>query len=427
MPTDTTAANTPGSSVRWAERGTVHTLLPDPVPEPLVMPVVSVDDHLVEPPDLFVGRLPQRFVEPGPRIVVDDAGVEYWSLGAELVANRTLATSVVGRPPEEWRNEPVLFSEMRAGSYVPGQRLYDMDLAGVWASLAFPSSIFGFVGQVFHRMADRELGLVCLRAYNDWMVEEWAGADQARLIAQQLPWLPDPEIAADEIRRNAARGVQAVTFSENPEALGYPSIYQRVWDPFWAACDETETVVNLHIGSSSRTFSPSSETPIDGVFTLFPVNAILSTVDWIFSQVPTVFPGLKIAMSEGGLSWVPMVMERLRRAGRAPSTGHRVEQREDPIEVLQRNFHFASIEDPSGIEHRHEIGIDRIMLEVDYPHPDTSWPLTQSVLAGELGHLPEAEQRQLAYVNACRLYRIPEPPAAWVAEREASAARVGSG
>src|SRR5262249_29145490 len=148
-----------------------------------------------EPAHMFEGRVPKRFAADAPRVIVDDDGLEYWEFGSKRIANRTTAVSIVGRPRSEWIQEPVLFSEMRLGSYDPKARIADMDLCGIWASLAFPSTTFGFVGQQLQRLDDPELALACVRAYNDWVVEEWAGAGRERMIPQQLPWMDDPVVA----------------------------------------------------------------------------------------------------------------------------------------------------------------------------------------------------------------------------------------
>jgi predicted TIM-barrel fold metal-dependent hydrolase len=388
-------------------RRSVHTLLPDPAPGPVRIPLVSVDDHFVEPGDIFASRLAGRRADEAPRVIEQD-GVEYWNFEGNLESNRTIQTSAVGRPQEEWTREPVRFDEMRPGSFDARARLADMDLAGVAASLCFPSAMFGFAGQRFYRMRDQLLGLDCMRAYNDWVIEEWTATDPARFIPQQVTWLPDPVLAAQEIRHNAARGFKAVAFSENPEAIGFPSVHTRHWDPFFAACEETGTVINLHVGSSSRVAQPSSDSPGDVSAVLFPMNGMLASVDWLYARVPVRFPALRLALSEAGVSWVPTVLERLRRSQRmldASLTWKGVD--ELPEEVFRRAFWFTSIEDHCGIRERHEIGIDRIMLEVDYPHQDSSWPFTQKIVETEIGHLPADEQRALAYENACSLYRHP--------------------
>ena len=290
-------------------------LLPDPAPEPIWHPIISVDDHLLEPFDLFAHRLPRQLVQAAPRAVPNDAGTPVWMIDGTPVAV-TVTNGAVGRPMSEWNGGPQRFDQFRTGVYDPALRLKDMDLCGIWGSLCFPSIVFGFCGSRLARMKDRELGLACVRAYNDWVIDTWCAAAPDRYIPCQLPWMADPEVAAAEIRRNAARGVRAVTFSENPEIRGFPSIHTGAWDAFFAACAETETVVNLHVGSSGFIESPSQFTPDDARAALFPVNAVKASVDWVYSGVPLRFPSLRIVLSEGGVSWVPMVMERLTRAYR---------------------------------------------------------------------------------------------------------------
>ena len=128
--------------------------------------------------------------------------------------------------------EPARFDEMRRGCWDIDARIADMDLAGIWASLNFPSLIAGFSGTVFWKSDDPELGLAVLRAWNDWHLEVWAGAYPDRIIPLQLPWLADPQLAVEELRRNAARGFKAVSFPELPAQCGLPSLHTGVWDPF---------------------------------------------------------------------------------------------------------------------------------------------------------------------------------------------------
>jgi predicted TIM-barrel fold metal-dependent hydrolase len=403
-----TQVNPEGSAVDPARARSNLTLLPEPQPSRLRVPIVSVDDHFVEPAHLFLTHMPKRFGDRIPRVVETEGGVESWQLEDELIPMRG-PFSAIGRPRSEWSQDgPLRFDEMRPGSYEPTARLRDMDLAGVAMSLCFPSAAFGFAGQQFSRLRDRELGLAAMRAYNDWTIDEWVATNPSRFIAQQIPWFHDPSLAGAEVRRNSERGFRAVTFSENPEALGFPSLYTDYWDPFLSACAETGTVVNLHIGSSSTMNRGSTGAPTDVTLALFPVNAIVASVDWLYARIPTRFPGLRIVLSESGISWVPMIHERLRRNIRMAESEDSTwrDEAETPEETFKRAFWFTSIEDPSGIESRAQIGLDRIMLEVDYPHPDSSWPDTQDVVFSELGHIPPDEMRLLAYENAAKVYGI---------------------
>jgi predicted TIM-barrel fold metal-dependent hydrolase len=302
------------------------------------------------------------------------------------------------------------FDQFRPGVWNVDARIRDMDINGVWASLNFPSLVWGFAGTALSKLPDPEVGLACIRAYNDWVVEEWCGAYSDRLIPCQLPFLADPVIGAEEIRRNAARGVHAVSFSENPEGLGFPSMHSSHWDPFLVACAETETVINLHVGSSGNVMRPAADSPDQVIVALFPMSGMSAVVDWVFSKVPIRFPDIKIATSEGGASWVPTVLERLQRTyDRREESDTWSTTDPHPIDVVHRNFWFTSIEDPSAFRMLDLIGEDHVMVETDYPHADSSWPDSQVLFRRDLGHLPVSVVRKLCFENAAALYHHPFP------------------
>jgi predicted TIM-barrel fold metal-dependent hydrolase len=386
-------------------------LLPDPEPRAIRVPIISVDDHLIEPADLFERRMPAALADRAPRIVELDNGQQAWTYEDRLYPNVGL-NAVVGRPREEWSMDPARFTEMRAGCYDIDARVADMDRGGIWAALCFPSLVAGFCGSVFSKSKDPELGLACVRAWNDWHIDVWAGTHPERIIPLQLPWLADVELAASEVIDNAPRGFRAVSFPEFPAQLGLPSIFSGHWDPFFAACAETSTVVCLHTGASAWAPLPSPDPPFELLPTLFPVNALLAAAEWLWSGVALRLPSLSVALSEGGIGWVPMLMDRVdyvleHSASGSDSTAWPSDLK--PSEVLGRNFYFCTIDDPSVVELRHRIGVDHIMLESDYPHADSTWPDTQTVMGETLGDLPEDELRAIAAGNAAKLFRHPLP------------------
>jgi predicted TIM-barrel fold metal-dependent hydrolase len=283
-----------------------------------------------------------------------------------------------------------------------------MDLAGIYASLSFPSMLIGFAGQRFMRMKDHELGLACMRAYNDWILEGWCATAPDRLIPCQVTWLPDVEIAVQEIHRNAARGFKAVAFTENPEKLGFPSIHTGYWDPFLAACEDTGTVINLHIGSSSSTIEPCTDSPLSVLGAMFAVNGMAAALDWFYAGTTTRFPRLQIAMSEAGAAWVPWLLDSIDHRSNRNKDGARSS---DAAELVLRNFYFTSIDEPRGVELMSRIKPDHIMLETDYPHADSTWPDSQATCERVLTGLTDEFARQATHLNACTLYRHPQPPA----------------
>ena len=386
------------------------TLLPDPEPRERTFTIISVDDHLIEPAHLFESRVPAALAERAPKVVVDDSGREMWLYEDNFYPQVGL-NAVAGRPKEEWSMEPARFDEMRTGCFDIEARVRDMDLDGTYASLCFPSLIAGFAGTVFAKSKDPELGLACLRAWNDWHLEEWAGPHPDRIIPLQLAWLGDPEVAAADVRANAERGFKAVSFPENPVDLGLPSMHTTHWNPFLRACEETGTVVCLHNGSSSWTAARSPGAPLELYTSLFPVNALVTAADWLWAGIPTRFPDIKVAFSEGGISWVPMLIDRVAYVLDHSAVGLAAWKDPDlsPVDALRRNFWFCTIDISSSFALRDHIGVERIMLESDYPHADSTWPDTQPQARAGLVGLTADEVRKVTWENASRLFRHPVP------------------
>jgi predicted TIM-barrel fold metal-dependent hydrolase len=396
------------------------TFLPEPDPRPWYYTMISVDDHLVEPPETFEGRMPARFKDMGPRVIEEDDGSQVWLIEDRKIPNAG-ANAQVGRPYAEYSREPTRFDEMRRGAWDVHARVADMDLAGIWGSLCFPSMIAGFAGARFAEVKDQEFGLAAMRAWNQWHREAWVGAYPERFIAQQVTWLRDPEIAAKEIYLNAERGFTSLSFPEMPEKLGLPSIYTGYWDPVMRACEETGTVLSLHVGSASSVVTGSSDAIPEVITSLFFVGSIITTSDWLFSKIPVRFPKLKIAISEGGIGWVPALIDRIEHCTKYREyTGGWMDVDLSPVDVLHRNFWFCALDDTAGFLLLDRIGEDRVTVESDYPHTDTTWPDTQNYLKRQLGFLPADTIEKLTWKNASELYNFPVSESA-LARREAGA------
>ena len=382
--------------------------LPEPDPRDVKYTVISVDDHLVEPPQMFEGRLPAKLQERAPKVVLDERGHEVWEFEGERHF-QVGQNAVAGRRPETVKIEPFRFDQMRPGCYDPDARVRDMDLGGIWASLCFPSMITGFCGRVFSQVDDRELGFAVTQAWNDWMHDEWWGAHPERFIPLGITDLADGERGAAEIRRNAERGFVTVSLPERPHRIGLPAIFDEHWEPIIRACAETGTVISLHVGSSGMCDFPPGCPPLQLGATLFGQLSLTACAEWVWSAWGVRFPDLKIAMSEGGIGWVAMLIDRLDNIVDRSGYGLDGFGGMRPADVLRRNFWFCTIDDPSTIETRNAIGVDHVMLEVDYPHGDGTWPDTQAVIDRYWGHLPVDDLRKMTHQNAARLYRHPLP------------------
>ena len=176
--------------------------------------LVSVDDHLVEPPDMFEGHIPEKYKDQAPKVVHNERGDDVWTFNGSVIPNVGL-NAVAGRPKDEYGIEPTAFDEMRPGCYDIDERIKDMNAGGVLGSMCFPS-FPGFSGRLFAAAEDKDLALAVLRAYNDWHVDEWCGKYPGRFIPMGLPVLWDADLAAEEVRRLAKKGVHSITSPRTP-------------------------------------------------------------------------------------------------------------------------------------------------------------------------------------------------------------------
>jgi len=385
-----------------------------------IPPLVSLDDHLIEPPGVWQDRVPARYKDVAPRLETH-AGDAYVLRDGRYVANpggsapagnwwhyedryypviRYIASA--GYPPSHDDSKTVTLDDMRPGCWQPKARLEDMTLNGVEASLCFPNYP-RFCGQIFYEAEDHDLALLCVKAYNDFMVEEWCAGSDGRLIPLCLVPLWDPELAAAEVRRNAARGVRAVAFCELPNWLGLPSIHTRHWDPLFAACDETGTVLCMHIGSGTKTVKTSPDAPaVIGTVTIF-MNSAASMVDWLCSGVLGRFPNLQLLYAECQIGWIPFVLERADDAWRTHLWAHDEDRHELPSTYYPGRIFSAFFKDDVGIGLLDQIGPDQVVFETDYPHMDGTWPHTPKVAAELFGHLDQATVDKISRGNARRL------------------------
>jgi predicted TIM-barrel fold metal-dependent hydrolase len=214
-------------------------------------------------------------------------------------------------------------------------------------------------------------------------------------------------LAAAEVRRNAGRGVRAVAFSEIPVHLGLPSIHSGYWDPFFAACAETGTVVCMHIGSSSRMPATSADAPPSVTATLGFGNAMTSLVDFLWSGVLVRFPDLKLAYAESQIGWIPYVLERIDDVWEDNQGWAQTKHiPEPPSTYFHRQVYGCFFKDQTGIDQRHKIGVDHITFETDYPHSDSTWPDTRAVVVRLLDGLDATTVTKILRGNAIELFQL---------------------
>lgn len=392
--------------------------------------IISVDDHVLEPATVWSDRLPAKYRDVGPRIVrapvksIEFIGGKFtavpgnpgdpgdpvdWWFYEDLRRPLLRLDSAVGFAREDITLKGITYDDMRPGSFLVPDRLSDMDINHVEASLCFPT-MPRFCGQTFTEATDKDLALLCVRAYNDWMVDEWCAPSGGRLIPLIIVPLWDPVLAAAEVRRNAERGVHAMCFSEIPPNLGLPSIHDAdgYWLPLFEACNEAKVTINMHIGSGSKMPSTSADAPPAVGSTLTFANCCFSMVDWLMSGLFNTFTDLKIAYSEGQIGWIPYILERADTVWTENRGWGGIADKvlQPPSELFRDHVYGCFFDDPHGVRSISEIGIDNVTYETDYPHSDSTWPHSLTIAEQQTAGLPDDIVHKVLRGNAIEMLSL---------------------
>ena len=372
------------------------------------MILVSIDDHMIEPPDMFKNHVPAKYADQVPKVIRNAAtGVDEWHFQGNATSTPFGMAATVGWPKEEWGFNPGSYSELRPGCFDVHRRIADMDANGILASMNFPT-MAGWNARTFAEGDDKELGLIMLRAYNDWAIDEWAGAYPGRFIPLGMVPMWDVELAVEEVHRVAKKGCRSISFLETPHIQGYPSFLSGYWDPMMQAIVEENMVLSLHIGAGFEVINRPPEAPVDHLMVLACQISAIAAQDLLFGPTLRKFPDLRVALSEGGIGWIPFYLDRIDRhytnqawLNDADTFGGKL-----PSDVFREHFLACFITDPSGLEARHRIGIDIIAWECDYPHTDTTWPESPEYAWKEFqeANCAPDEIHKMTWENACRFF-----------------------
>jgi predicted TIM-barrel fold metal-dependent hydrolase len=375
------------------------------------MILISVDDHICEPADMFANQVPARWRDQAPRVVDEPSGSQQWYYG-DLRGRNLGLNAVAGKPREYFNIDASRYDQMRPGCYDVDQRVRDMSAGGQLAGLNFPNWT-GFSGQVLNQGPDRDLNLIMIQAYNDWHIDEWCAAHPGRFIPCGILPLFDVQLAAAELRRLASKGCHAVTFSENPEALSMPSIHTRHWDPLYEAACEEGTVLCLHVGSASRSSASmtSSDAPASVAMNLSPIMSTFSMVELIWADMWERFPTLRFSLTEGDIGWIPYFLWRAehthkRHGGWTQATfpaGY-----EGPSDVFRKHFLSCFISDPIGVELLGHFDPANVCWESDFPHSDSNWPNAPEELSAlfEAAGVEAQAIARVTHLNAMKHYQF---------------------
>ena len=370
--------------------------------------LVSVDDHVVEPPslsDFFAEHVAAKYKDRVPRVIRRDDGSDAWLIEGKEIASFGL-NAVQGRPPENWGSDPASFDQVRPGCYDVHERIRDMNVNGVLASINFPSWV-GLGGQFFAQNDDKDFVAAMIRAYNDWHIHEWCGAYPGRFIPLGLSgFILGADFMAEEIHRLADQDCHAVSFHAEPHRFGMPDHHGDEWDPAWQACQDTGTVMVFHFGAMPN-FMP--RTPFDVIPHSMPFQTAIFASELLWSPILRKFPTVKLALAEGGIGWVPYFLEKAdfvydhHHRWTGADFGDKL-----PSQVFREHVQTCFIDDDTGLRNREWIGVDTITWECDYPHSDSTWPQSPEVMMKMVAatQLSDEDTHKVTWENACRWYQF---------------------
>lgn len=364
------------------------------------MRLISVCDHVQEPPDLWTSRLSRE--KWGDRIPHLEG--ERW-----LVDGRDLPLAGVGALMSDRASQPRSWAEVPAAAYSPAERLRAMDADGVGCSVLYPT-VAGIGGESFGAIHDPELELECVRAYNDWLVDEWAAASP-RFIPQCIVPLFPAETSAAEIERAVARGHRGVIYPAIPmELREVPHINERAYDPIWAACERLNVPLCIRAGSAKSIQVPQPEGLSPAVASAFrsisgSTSLICVLSNLLVSGILERFPKLNVVLAGSGLGWGAYEFEYIDQqftANGLLGPGHE----HLPSELMRRQIYLTGWYGQAGIEARRFVGTDNILWSTNFPLATSSWPSTGEYIDRAFQGVPEDERDQMLWGNATRLYRL---------------------
>lgn len=368
------------------------------------MILISVDDHITEPPDMFDQHTPPKYKGKMPKSVRQNSGADYWVVESEgIECKNSGLNAVAGRRPEDYGMDPHSYDEMRKGCYDVHARIDDQNVNGILATLNF-GTFPAFSGTMFLQYKDTDLALATVQAYNDWHIDEWCAAYPGRFIPLGILPMWDVDLCSEEVKRLKAKGCNSITLPPNPTRVGLPSIHSGAWDPLWDVCNDLGVITCLHIGDATGAIT-SPDAPVDAFITNMPVSLFSTASDLVWSPVLRKYDNIKFALTEGGAGWAPHFMERAdytykhHHAWTHQDFGDKL-----PSEVFLEHVYTCFIDDKTAIRDRHAVGLDGLTWECDYPHSDCTFPNSPEVLWESVKDIPDEDINKITYKNAMRAY-----------------------
>jgi predicted TIM-barrel fold metal-dependent hydrolase len=382
---------------------------------------MSSDGHLEVPPERWVHRVPQQYRDRAPRTIhLPDGGDALLIEGQPLLEANFLDLRA-GRPAGQW--QPFgLKVEDAAGTGSAEQRVREQDQDGMDAEVLFPAMV---AGPVFWRnIRHDEVYKAVIRAYNDWLGEEYCTVAPDRLIGMGVMPITNVDDAIAEMEHCARLGLKGILLGALPSGLGYPTPED---DKFWAAAVDMDMPVTVHVAfnrtgarATQPTFKyPREEPAIMGRIrrpflewiTNFGLPPAISIAQLVLAGVFERFPTLKVFFAETRLGWVPFWLEHAdlwyqRHIGWAEDMLGFKPLKALPSDYVREHIYFSVQYEHVAVELRQHVGVDRIMFATDFPHIECEWPNSKPLVEKIYADVPEDEKARMLAGNAVEFFKL---------------------
>jgi uncharacterized protein len=371
--------------------------------------VISVDDHVQEPPDLWTKCIGAKWGERIPQVVRQAEGTERWVIDGQVRAATSLAPT--GALSKERTSEPQTWGEVPNAAYEPRARLAAMDADRIDYSVLYPTAA-GAGGEAIGAIKDLDLQVECFRAYNDWLIDVWAAASP-RFVPQAILPAGSVDAAVAEARRAVGRGHKGVILAAQPSQINSaaPHLYKPAWDPLWAALEELDTPICFHAGSApsvlfeiSPTYDAISAKAFDNVRQSAGSAALINGM--VLSGIMYRFTKLKAVFPASAIDYVPFALEALDHQWERQLLAKNEGLKERPSEVFHRQCFVTTWKEKVGLRNRKYIGSEHILWESEFPRGSSTYPESARLIENNFSEVSKEDRELILWRNAAKLYKL---------------------
>ncbi len=368
--------------------------------------LISSDNHINEPRDLFLSRFPAHLKDKAPRVVRGADGGDGWSIQGEMPKRTYGLEAMAGFDKKDYRVSGLRYEQLRPGNYLGSEHLKDMDIDGVYASVVYPA-----MGASFYTHPDPEVATAGFQAYNDWIIDDFQSADPRRLCGLTLaPTELGMDVTMAEIQRLARKGARAMYIPGNPRV---PYNHPTHYDPLWQAANDNNITLCFHRNHGGPPDKTDWDTlsqdrvSIGGIVTRY-FSGVRPFSYLIFAGVFDRYPNLKIVGAEIDCGWVPFWVQTLVHHWEIQQSWFPVKLRHSPLDFIGKNLFTTNVDDYVGYDliktglYPYLSGMT--MFSSDYPHSATIWPNSRQVANKMIDGMKAGDARKALSANAVRIF-----------------------